>query len=569
VFPGLDPVVSRILSARGMQDSAAASAFLEPRLTGLHDPSCMPDLDRAAVRILEALRTAEPIVVYGDYDVDGIAASAILFHTITAIRPDAHTAGLIRLFVPHRMEEGYGLNAGAISRLIDEGARVIVSVDCGITAREEAAICRARGIDLIITDHHAADFAGQIPDAFAVVHPARPDGSGCRAYPFSGLCGAGVAFKLAWRILTHAHGSTRLPVDQRELLLDLLSLAGVATITDVVPLVDENRIIARFGLARVKSTSVIGMQALLEASDLAGKRVDSEEAGFRLGPRLNACGRMGHAQEAVELLTTADAGRARDIARALTRQNDERRAVEHRIFDQACALLEESGAIDDASRSIVLAHPDWHAGVIGIVCSRLVGRYHRPTILLQDKDGQLKGSGRSIDGFDLCGALHRCADHLEKFGGHEMAAGLTLRSDRLGAFAESFEHHARSSIGADLIAPSIQIDCDTTLEELSPRAVRDIQRIGPFGRGNPAPSLRVRGVTAARGAEPLGAGGKHMAMWVRQGTKETRVVGWGMGEHVARIAPGTRLDLVIEPRISTWNGSARVEPTIRDLSVVG
>jgi single-stranded-DNA-specific exonuclease len=296
--------------------------------------------------------------------------------------------------------------------------------------------------------------------------------------------------------------------------------------------------------------------------------VDSEEAGFVLGPRLNACGRMGHAREAVEMLTTADDARARVIAHELNAKNDQRRAIERRIFDQACARLEESGALTDATRSIVLADDDWHAGVIGIVCSRLVGRYHRPTILLHHQSGELKGSGRSIDGFDLCAALHACAEHLDKFGGHEMAAGLTLRSDRLDAFAARFERHARESIASDLLAPALAIDCDTTLDELSPSAVRGIQKLGPFGRGNPSPSLLIRGVMSVRGAEPLGQHGKHLAMWVRQGSKETRLVGWGMGEHVRRIVPGTRLDIVIEPRISTWGGSARVEPTIRDLSLV-
>ena len=528
----------------------------------------MLDLDRAAGRILEALRADHPVVVYGDYDVDGIAASAILFHTITAIRPDAHASGLIRLFVPHRMEEGYGLNAPALTRLIDEGARVIVSVDCGITARDEAKVCRDRGVDLIVTDHHATDFARPLPEAWAVVHPMRTNGAGVAPYPFAGLCGAGVAFKLAWRLLTLAHGSDRLPPAHRELLLDLLALAGLATIADVVPLIDENRIIARFGLARVKSTSLIGLQALLEASKLEGQRVDSEEAGFVLGPRLNACGRMGHAREAVEMLTTADPARARAIASELNTQNDERRNVERRIFEQACERLEASGAVDDATRSIVLADEGWHAGVIGIVCSRLVGRYHRPTILLQHQSGELKGSGRSIDGFDLCAALHACATHLDKFGGHEMAAGLTMRAEDLDAFAADFERHARASIGAEQLAPVLTIDCDATLEELSTAAVRSIQKIGPFGRGNPSPSLRIRGVTSPRGAESLGQHGKHLAMWVRQGTRDTRLVGWGMGECVKRIPPGSRLDIVIEPRISTWSGSARVEPTIRDLTVV-
>jgi single-stranded-DNA-specific exonuclease len=562
-FPGLDPVVARILLARGLEAGPAAAAFLEPRLTALHDPSAMPDLDRAAERILCAVRARESIVVYGDYDVDGIAASAILFHCLRAIDPEAR----VTTFVPHRMEEGYGLNGGALERLIDEGASVIVSVDCGVTAVGEATVCRARGVDLIITDHHAADFSGPMPDVFALVHPSRPDATGTRVYPFADLCGAGVAFKLAWRMLTMAHGTMKLPEAQRELLLDLLALAGLATIADVVPLVGENRVIARFGLSRIKHTSLVGMHALLEASGLTGQRVGSEEAGFTLGPRLNACGRMGHAREAVELLTTAEGPRAAEIARALNGLNDERRAVERRILDQACAMIEESGIDPAERRSIVLADERWHAGVIGIVCSRLVGRYHRPTILLQRTEGELKGSCRSIDGFDICRALHACAVHLDRFGGHEMAAGLTMRADRFESFATSFEDHARSAIDAALLAPALRIDCEATLDELSASAVRSIERLGPFGRGNPSPSILVRGVTSPRGAEPLGQHGRHLAMWVRQGSRDTRLVGWGLGEHVARIAPGARMDVVIEPRISTWAGTPKVEPTIRDVRV--
>lgn len=559
----MDPLVARILSARGVIDPVHAAAFLEPRLTSLHDPARMTDLDRAAQRMLRAISAGEPVVIYGDYDVDGVAASAILFHTIRTLDPGAN----VRTFVPHRLEEGYGLSAAALDRLADEGASLVVSVDCGVTALEEARVCRARGIDLIITDHHLADFAGPLPDCFALVHPGRPDPGGA-CYPFSGLCGAGVAFKLAWRMLTTAHGSPRLPEPQRELLLDLLALAGLATIADVVPLVDENRVIARFGLARLKHTSLLGVNALLEASGLAGHRVGSEEAGFVLGPRLNACGRMGHAREAVELLTTADEPRAREIAHQLNSQNEHRRTVERRIFEQACRQVESSGIDPADRRSIVLADDQWHTGVVGIVCSRLVGRFHRPAVLCHRNGDEIKGSCRSIDGFDICAALRACAEHLERFGGHEMAAGLTVRHDRFDAFADSFEAHARCTIPEDLLAPALTIDCDAALDELSATSVRAIERIGPFGRANPAPTILLRAVVSPRGAEPLGQHGRHMAVRIRHAQRETRLVGWGLGEHVPRITPGTRMDVVVEPRISNWSGVDRVEPTIRDIRIL-
>lgn len=561
----LEPLVRRILEARAIADEDSARAFLDPRLTELHPPEAIADLDRAARRILDALHERQPIAIYGDYDTDGIAATAILFHTLRMIDPDAADARRISTYVPHRLDEGYGLNADALQKLAEQGARLIITVDCGITACAEAARAHALGLDLIITDHHLAPHDGALPDALALVHPHRPGPDGA-PYPFPDLCGAGVAFKLAWRLAVLARGSDRLPDDQRDLLLDLLALAGLATITDVVPLLGENRVIARHGLRRVKHTRLPGLIALLEASGLAGQRVGSEEAGFVIGPRLNACGRMGHAGLAVELLTTATGDRATEIAEHLNLQNQRRQATERRILDQACEMAAAAGMTEPDRRAIILAHEEWHPGVVGIVCSRLVARFSRPTILMQRDADRCKGSGRSIDGFDLHAALTACAAHLETFGGHKMAAGLTIRADRLDLFIDAFTAHAALSITDEMLIPALRIDCEATLAELTPAAVDQIERLGPFGRANPPPAILLRAVRATH-AEPLGAHARHLRLRVREdapGGRELRLIAWRWGDRADTFRPGTTLDVVVRPKMNTWKGRTWVEPELKD-----
>lgn len=559
---GLSPLVARVLAARGLGAGEHAARFLEPRLADLHNPSLLPGVDRAAQRILDGLRRGERIAIYGDYDVDGVCATAILFHLLRHIHPSAD----IVTYVPHRIDEGYGLNADALRKLAADGANLIVSVDCGVTAAEPARAAADAGADLIITDHHNLPHdATQLPLAHTIVHPRLPGG----AYPFGELCGAGVAFKLAWRLATLAHGSERVDEPTRHVLLDMLALASLGTIADIVPLLDENRVIARFGLGRLRSTALVGLNALIQASELAGSNIDAEQVGFVLGPRLNACGRMGHARDAVELFTLAKPERALQIAHDLNRLNEQRRSSERSIAAQAAALAETAGMTADDRRAIVLAGEGWSPGVIGIVCSRLVQRFHRPTLLLQRDNGVCQGSGRSVDGFDLHEALESCSDLLDRFGGHDMAAGLTLRTDRFEAFTERFTDLANQGLTIDALVPPLRIDCDATLEELTPEAVRQLDRLGPFGRSNPAPSIRLSGVRLAGPPEPLGQHGKHIAMRVQLGARVIRIVAWDWGERRASLRAGDEVDVVVEPKISTWaarrGGQPAVEPLLHDL----
>jgi single-stranded-DNA-specific exonuclease len=552
----------------------------------------MPGLDHAAARLLSALREHHPIAIYGDYDVDGVCATSILFHMLRALDP----ASDIRTYVPHRLEEGYGLNTDALLQLARAGARVIISVDCGITAHEPARALHDAfpDCDLIITDHHNLPAAGEpLPHAHALVHPRLPrnaqPGEAVSSpiwpsgnlkfdhlpppYPFGDLCGAGVAYKLAWRLATLASGTDRLPMPLKKLLIDLLAPAAMGVVADVVPMLGENRVIAKFGLRRIKHSTLPGLRELVEASGLAGEDVVEEDVGFKLGPRLNACGRMGHAREAVELFTVAPPARGAEIAAELTRKNDERRAVERRIFTQACELAEASGMTGPDRRGIVLAHEDWHPGVVGIVCSRLVEKYHRPALLLQraaadsPHAGTCHGSGRSVEGFSLHAALVRCAPLLATFGGHDMAAGLKLSSDNLDTFTAAFIEVCNELIRPEDLHPVEKYDTAATLDELTIESVGTLRDLAPFGPGNPEPRLLLRGLTSLEPPRLMGKDDKHFSVRVGQDGRIMRFVAWSMANLAEHLGARTRFDAIVKPRLNEWNNSRTVECEIVDFRI--
>ncbi len=557
-------VVQRVLKARGLTGPDAIRRFCEPKLTDLHDPGLLPNIERAALRLVEAVRGQQDIVIYGDYDVDGITASAILYYIIKAVAPEAN----VRTYVPHRLDEGYGLSGEALRQLRSEGAQLVISVDCGITATEPARIAREIGLDLIITDHHRPpQEAGTLPDAFAIVHPGLPGST----YPFSELCGAGVAYKLAWLFATVWCGSKRVGESLQQTLLHLLPLAALGTIADVVPLVDENRVMATFGLRWMKQTPIVGLRALIEASGLMEEHIDSEKVGFVLGPRLNACGRMGHAAEALRLLTTSSAEEAAAIAGQLTQLNRQRQRTERTICEHAAQMAEDSGMTADDHRAIILADESWHRGVIGVVCSRIVDRFGRPTILLQRQGDTCKGSARSIDGYSMYDALSACSDHLLSFGGHDGAAGLSVATENLPAFTEAFVKHANAHVSAEQLTPAVDIDCDATLGELDMDTVKRIAALSPFGRSNPRPALRIERATLAEAPRQIGMNGRHLTLRLNQdfgaSRKVVRTVWWNAGALAADLAAGMCLDVIIEPKINTWNGRTSVEGEIKDVRV--
>jgi single-stranded-DNA-specific exonuclease len=564
-----------MLLNRGIDQVDDCLSFLRPSLKCLHEPNLIAGMAQAAERVARAIRDGEKIVIYGDYDVDGIAGVAILWHAIRTLGGRAH------YYIPHRLEEGYGLNSEAVEQICNEGARLIITVDCGITAVGPARIARERGVDLIVTDHHdfhrlaapltdgESEHDPILPACCALVHPRLPltaQHSGpSNAYPNPHLCGAGVAFKLAWGVGLAMSGANRVSPEFREFLLEATALAALGTIADVVPLVGENRVLAHFGLGGLKQSKLPGIRALIGSAGLDGHNLDSYHVGFLLAPRLNACGRMGHARLAVELLTDASSERATEIAEYLEEQNRARQAIERKILDEAIAQCEQLGYDREDCRAIVLGQADWHAGVIGIVASRLVDRFNRPAVMIALTNGTGQGSGRSISGFHLARALEACGEHLEAYGGHEMAAGLKIRTDNFETFRRAFCDHASQSLSPEQLTPELRIDCLAQLNHITEALVRDMKRLGPFGHGNRKPLLCCRGLTLAAVPRRCGKTGDHLQLFVRQGPDAMRCIAFKSGELFEKLQPGVTLDLAVEPQLNAFNGRVSVELEVKDL----
>jgi len=557
------PLIAQILLNRGIRDPEAGRDFLSPSLKTLHDPALIPNLTRASQRIAKAIADGHRIVIYGDYDVDGITATAILWHAIRRL------GGKAEFYIPHRIEEGYGLNAEAVAQLCDGGAQLIVSVDCGVTAIEPAEVARQRGVDLIITDHHewrsGPDGLPLLPVCHAIVHPRLPGDAA--AYPNPHLCGAGVAFKLAWGIGLAVSGSARVGAEYREFLLDATALAALGTIADVVPLIGENRVLAFFGLTGLRATKLVGLRALIASANLTGQNLDSFHVGFLLAPRLNACGRMGHAQLAVEMLTSADEPKARETAAYLEQQNRARQAIEKKIVEEAIEQITRNGWDADTQRALVLGGEQWHPGVIGIVASRIVDRYHRPTVMLAINNGHAQGSARSVAGFHLAHALAACGDCLESHGGHEMAAGLKLESSRVEEFRAAFCAHASQFVTDDMLVGELRIDALAELGQVTAGLVRDLARLGPFGHGNRRPLLLCRDVRVVAPGRRVGKTGQHLQLQVRQGEKLIKCIAFGLGDLADRLQPGTTIDIAAEPGLNEYMGRSSVELEVKDIRV--
>ena len=536
--------------------------------TGSASPQSRPRAGRRPQRLLEAPPAGSALAgtapgrlpgrrpagrgLYGDYDVDGITGVAILWRTLRAAGAD------VGYYVPHRLGEGYGLNEEAIRKLAEEGAQTIVSVDCGISAAEVALTAAAIGLELIITDHHTPP--AQLPEAAAaIVHPTVAG-----QYPNPDLCGAGVAFKLAWALAQELSSAKNVSPEHRELLLEALPLAALGTIADVVSLTGENRIIACHGLARLKNTDHPGLMALIDSAGLSGKEIGDYEVGFRLAPRLNAAGRMGHARLAVELLTRADQDRSREIALYLEDHNRARQLKERQIVNQACEMVEARGLDGEAHRGIVLASEGWHAGVIGIVAARLVDRYRRPTVLIALGNGLGQGSARSVPHFHMHEALAACSEHLASFGGHAMAAGLKIDPDQISAFTEAFLREANNTLtGADL-RPTLRIDAEVALADLDARTVQAIRNLGPFGPGNPKPGLCTDWVELAAEPRCVGRNEEHLSARFRQAGTVLRGIGFGLAAAAEDLQQHRRCRLAFEPTINEYQGRRTPEMRILD-----
>jgi single-stranded-DNA-specific exonuclease len=528
---GVSSVLAQVLVRRGMADPAAARAFLAA--ADEHPLDAFGGLRAAAERILGHVRRHSRITVHGDYDVDGICASAVLIRALRTVGAD------VDWYLPSRSTDGYGLAAATVDRLAGRGTDLLVTVDCAITAVEEVARARAAGIDVIVTDHHSPRADGALPDA-PIVHPR------IGGYPCPDLCAAAVAHKLAQALLESAGEDPSLADED-------LDLVALATVADVVPLVDENRRLVREGLRALARTRKPGVRALMEIARVDPSSVDASSIGFRLAPRINAAGRLHRADAGLELLLTEDPARAKAIAAELDAVNAERRDVETRILFAAEAQVAEHGP----APAYVLAGEDWHPGVIGIVAARIAERHHRPAVLIALDGDQGTGSGRSIPAFDLLGGLHAAARHLDRYGGHRAAAGLTIARGDVDAFREAFAAHAAEVLTPGDLVPECRVDAVVPGDVLTLGLAEELERLAPFGQGNPPVALLV---PAAHLSDPRGLGeGRHVAFTLHAGGARSRCVQFGAGTRLPA-EPDEPVDAAVRLEVNRWNGS--VEPRL-------
>ena len=553
---GVPSIVAALLLARGLTGPEQVRAFLAGTMADLRDPEALPGVAEAADRILAAARAGRRIVVYGDYDADGMCATAILMGCLEAI--DARPAW----YVPDRLEEGYGLNAAALESLAAGGASLVVTVDCGIASVAEARRARELGLELIVTDHHS--FTDSLPDADVLVHPRLPGAD----YPFGELCGAGVAFKLAWAIATRASNAKQVTPRLREMLLRGMGLAALGTVADVVPLLDENRIYVKHGLECLRRRGGPGLARLIELAGLQEKSaLDAEDLAFRIAPRLNAAGRLGQAACGIELLTTADAARAESLANYLHELNAQRETEERSI--QLAATKQAREHFDtENDAALVLAERGWHAGVIGIVAGRLAERFHRPVVMIAQDTHQGRpaiGSVRSVPGFDVHQALVACREHLLTCGGHAAAAGLRIADDRIEDFRAAFVAAVDRTLPVELRRAQVTIDGETTLGGLTLDAVEQIEKLAPFGQANRRPVLCASAVVLAGPPRVIGAGGKHLSMQLRQHGASIRGVAFGAAEWLPHLpAPGQPFHVAFKPKINEFRGRRTAEIEVID-----
>ncbi|PLX85121.1 MAG: single-stranded-DNA-specific exonuclease RecJ [Desulfuromonas sp.] len=537
-------LTAEALLRRGITTAEAGRAFLQSRLAHLPDPSGLAGIDRAVARLVKAIEGEEAISVHGDYDVDGVTGTALLVEILRAF------GGRVDYHIPERLKDGYGLSGQALKDSAMAGTRVVVSVDCGISAIEEAELAASLGLDLIITDHHQPPPG--LPRAYALVNPHLDEGR----TPFQALAGVGVAFFLLIalrKVLRERGWFVSRPEPDLRLCLDLVALGTVA---DLVPLTGVNRTMVKAGLSVLSGGERVGIEALKEVSGV--KEVSSGNVGFQLAPRLNAAGRLVDAGRGVELLLTRSADEARSAAQDLDALNQERRRIEAQTLEQALERLEGEGA-EGLGRSIVLADARWHSGVIGIVASRLVERYYRPTVLISLENGRGKGSARSISGFHLYRAFDQCRDHLLGFGGHAYAAGLTIESGQVGAFADRLEEEARDALCEEDLHQRIVHDGEVALDTLSFEAVSELQGLAPFGMGNPEPAFVARGVEVERVRK---AGQQHLAFDVRQGGVSLPCIAFGLADRQAELSGP--IDLLFAPSLNRWRGRSSVQLKVKD-----
>lgn len=535
----ISKLLANILVNRNITETEQIDIFLNPKRNNFHDPFLMLDMEKAVDRIIKAINSHEKTLIYGDYDVDGITS-------ITVLKKFLSERGLeTDYYIPNRLEEGYGLNKKAIEEIANKGYTLMITVDCGISGIEEIRLANDYGIETIVTDHH--EQLEELPEAYCIINPKRKD----NMYPFRGLAGVGVVFKLIQAI------SMNLGLEEKA-YLKYLDIVCIGTISDIVPLINENRVIAKLGLKLVEVTKNIGLKELINASGC--KNIDSAMVSFGIAPRVNASGRMGKQEEALKLFLTEDEKEAKKITAKLNEYNLQRQEKEKYIFEQAMSELEKTNI--NELNSIVLAGENWHHGVIGIVASRITEKFFKPTILICLEGNEGKGSGRSVPGFDLHEALVKSSEYLTKFGGHEMAVGLSLEKDKLQDFKDFFENIAEKQ-NVKQIVSVINIDCEITKNDLKKETVEQLKMLEPFGEKNKQPlvvykNLKIASIRAL-------SDGKHLKLMLKDENENIDAIGFNMGELSEHYLIGDKVDVVGTLEINAYNGSEKVQINIKDI----
>ncbi len=571
----ISPVVARVLLNRGITDKEDAKRFLSISSKNLLDPFIMNDMERCAERVYRSIMKGERVLIYGDYDVDGITATSLYILFFRDLGLD------VLHYLPYRMTEGYGMNVSAIMKIKEMGVTLIITADLGTTSYKEIEVAASMGIDVIVTDHHEAP--EDLPKAYGILNPNRRDS----AYSFKGLAGVGVAFKFIEAIYEKIKekgirgkglgASPKTPVPDLD-LLQYLDLVALGTIADVSPMLDENRFFVREGLKALSSGERAGVRALKEVAGIDGE-VGVGTVGFQLAPRINAAGRLAGGETGIVLLTTMSMKEAIDAARHLDAKNRERQKIEEGILNDVLIRVRNEIDLNQAS-AIVLASPKWHQGVIGIVASKIAERFYLPTILISLKDdGQGRGSARSIPPLHLYNAVEKCSDYLEGFGGHKFAAGLTIRSEKVDAFSRRFDEVVSESLGESDFLPAIRLDTEVRLDEVTFGLIQDLDRLSPFGPANPEPVL------AAMNVEPVSprlVGSNHLKLTIKSGPHHVDAIGFDMGSFENRLKEDRlkaetqrsfslqsstcpHVDIAFTPRLDVWRGEERIQLRIRDI----
>lgn len=534
----LNGLVASMIASKNMKSDDEIETFLHPQRTSFGNPFEMPDMDKAVTRIIQAIDNKEKIIIYGDYDADGITSSTILKRFFKDINVD------VSIYIPNRLTEGYGMNENAIKKISEQGFKLIITVDCGITGIKETELAKELGMDVIITDHHEP--GEEIPDAVAVVDCKRKDNK----YYFRELAGCGVAFKITQAL------SEKINIDENVCLKNL-DFVCIGTISDIVPLISENRVIAKLGMLLVQQLRNIGIREIVRASGI--KKIDAGAISFGISPRINACGRMGHHEDALELFLTEDPIKARKLAESLENYNKQRQEIEKRIYNEALQQAE----LEKSKNCLILAKENWHHGIIGIVSSKITENYYKPSILICIEGTESRGSGRSINGFDLHEAIINCSSKLTHFGGHGKAIGLSLKTSDIQEFKKEFEKYANDNINQEMLNQVITIDEEITSKNINIEEIRQLKVLEPFGEGNFEPIILYKNLTIDS-IRTL-SNEKHLKLTLKDANIFIDAIGFNMGEIANKYQIDDKIDVIGNIGINSFNNTEKIQIVLKDI----